>query len=129
MNRSNHDPHPVRAHEHDPHRAEASQFEELMQEVMGNADRFGHCQHVQLTWLAVRRYGTAAAMDGKRPGQDRMGRARPRALPLATRSWVRFPGAERIGSEQVRLRLASALGLLDDEGALLHAPVVGLSSG
>ncbi|NUR95578.1 MAG: hypothetical protein HOV67_09995 [Kribbellaceae bacterium] len=34
-----------------------------MGEVMSTADRFGHREHVQLTWLAVRRCGTAGAVD------------------------------------------------------------------
>ncbi|MCK9903182.1 hypothetical protein MXD63_24360 [Frankia sp. Cpl3] len=29
---------------------------------MATAEWFGHRQHVHLTWLAVRRYGTAAAV-------------------------------------------------------------------
>ncbi|MGW1195445.1 hypothetical protein ACWD4B_06235 [Streptomyces sp. NPDC002536] len=40
-----------------------TEFTELMHEAMTGADRFGHCQHVRLTWLAVRTYGTAAAVD------------------------------------------------------------------
>ncbi|MEU2632600.1 hypothetical protein, partial [Kitasatospora sp. NPDC007106] len=43
--------------------AESSPFTQLMDEVMATADRFGHRQHVHLTWLAVRRHGTAAAVD------------------------------------------------------------------
>ena len=38
-------------------------FDELMAEVMTSAERFGHREHVQLTWLAVRRCGTAGAVD------------------------------------------------------------------
>jgi hypothetical protein len=37
-------------------------FDDLMAEVMARTDRFGHRQHVHLTWLAVRRYGTRAAV-------------------------------------------------------------------
>ena len=37
-------------------------FADLMGEVMAGAERFGHRQHVHLTWLAVRRYGTGAAV-------------------------------------------------------------------
>jgi predicted nucleic acid-binding protein len=40
-----------------------STFGELMTEVMSDADRFGHRQHIHLTWLAVRRYGTPAAAE------------------------------------------------------------------
>lgn len=42
---------------------ELSPFAELMAQVMAGAKRFGHRQHVHLTWLAVRRYGTAEAVD------------------------------------------------------------------
>lgn len=35
---------------------------DLIAEVMAQAPRFGHRQHVHLTWLAVRRYGTAEAV-------------------------------------------------------------------
>lgn len=38
-------------------------FQDLMSQVMARSPRFGHRQHVQLTWLAVRRYGTADAID------------------------------------------------------------------
>ena len=37
-------------------------FGELMTEVMAGADRFGHREHVHLTWLAVRQYGLATAI-------------------------------------------------------------------
>jgi hypothetical protein len=40
-----------------------TQFQALMQEVMADTDRFGHRQHVQLTWLAVRRVGADEAVD------------------------------------------------------------------
>lgn len=38
-------------------------FSDLLAEVMVGAERFGHRQHVHLTWLAVRRFGTDAAVD------------------------------------------------------------------
>jgi hypothetical protein len=41
---------------------QSSPFPELMRQVMLTAERFGHRQHVHLTWLAVRGYGTAAAV-------------------------------------------------------------------
>ena len=44
-----------------PH--QAAGFDALMTEVLaGSGGRFGHRQHVQLTWLAVRRYGMPAAI-------------------------------------------------------------------
>lgn len=62
MSRIDHHQHLANAH--DPHQpvAATSPFQELMREVMASADRFGHRQHVHLTWLAVCRYGTAAAV-------------------------------------------------------------------
>ena len=45
----------------DSPRGPATPFSDLMGEVMATAERFGHRQHVHLTWLAVRRYGTEAA--------------------------------------------------------------------
>ena len=44
-----------------PHTGSAAIFDALMAEVMAGATRFGHREHVHLTWLAVRRYGTTAA--------------------------------------------------------------------
>ncbi|MFB7910998.1 hypothetical protein ACFC1T_31635 [Kitasatospora sp. NPDC056076] len=38
-------------------------FDELLRDAMVGAERFGHPQHVRLTWLAVRRHGAAAALD------------------------------------------------------------------
>jgi hypothetical protein len=36
---------------------DAERFDELMSQVMSHSAHFGHRQHVQLSWLAVRRYG------------------------------------------------------------------------
>jgi len=41
---------------------EPTPFADLLGEAMAGADRFGHRQHVHLTWLAVRRYGNDAAV-------------------------------------------------------------------
>jgi len=38
-------------------------FDELMGEATTGAERFGHREHVRLTWLAVRRLGTAEAIE------------------------------------------------------------------
>ena len=38
-------------------------FDELFAEVTGPAGRFGHREHLHVTWLAVRRLGTAAAVE------------------------------------------------------------------
>ena len=50
---------PARSTDHGP---ADDAFDTLMAEVMADADRFGHRQHIHLTWLAVRRYGTDAAI-------------------------------------------------------------------
>jgi len=36
-------------------------FDELMKQVTADRPRFGHREHVHLSWLAVRRYGTTDA--------------------------------------------------------------------
>jgi len=38
-------------------------FEELMQAATRGVERFGHREHVHLTWLAVRQLGRAGAID------------------------------------------------------------------
>ncbi len=38
-------------------------FEQLYAEVVGDTGRFGHREHVHVTWLAVRRHGTAEAVE------------------------------------------------------------------
>jgi hypothetical protein len=38
-------------------------FEALLADVMSRSERFGHRQHIELTWLAVRAFGVAAATD------------------------------------------------------------------
>jgi hypothetical protein len=37
-------------------------FDAMFGAVMGHAPRFGHRQHIELTWLAVRRYGVTEAI-------------------------------------------------------------------
>lgn len=41
----------------------AHTFDEMFAEVTAAAGRFGHRQHIHLTWLAVRRCGMPAAVD------------------------------------------------------------------
>jgi hypothetical protein len=70
-------------------------FDELMTEVMASADRFGHRQHVHLTWLAVRRYGTTVAIDLVSDGIQ--GVARYEGTPqkynaTVSRAWVELVG-------------------------------------
>lgn len=68
-----------------------SDFDVLMREVMGSADRFGHREHIHLTWLAVRRYGVAAAIDVVSDGIQRTARyaGRPQKYHATmSRAWV-----------------------------------------
>ena len=73
----------------------SSPFPELMAEVMSTAERFGHRQHVHLTWLAVRRYGTAAAIvlvsDGIQ-GVARYAGAPHKYNATVSRAWVELVG-------------------------------------
>jgi hypothetical protein len=68
-----------------------STFDELMREVMATADRFGHREHVRMTWLAVRRCGTAGAVELISDGIQRT--ARYAGVPqkynaTVSRAWV-----------------------------------------
>jgi hypothetical protein len=68
-----------------------TQFDELMDEVMADEERFGHRQHVQLTWLAVRRHGREAAIgivsDGIRRTATYAGRPQ-KYHATVSRAWV-----------------------------------------
>jgi hypothetical protein len=66
-------------------------FDDLMNEVMAGAYRFGHRQHVQLTWLAVRRCGTSEAVDLVSEGIQRTARyagAPQKYHVTMSRAWV-----------------------------------------
>ncbi|HET6989060.1 MAG TPA: hypothetical protein VFI00_20710 [Kribbella sp.] len=68
-----------------------STFDELMHEVMSNAARFGHREHVRLTWLAVRRCGTAGAVELISDGIQRTARyagAPQKYNATVSRAWV-----------------------------------------
>jgi hypothetical protein len=70
-------------------------FEQLMAEVMADADRFGHRQHVHLTWLAVRRLGTEAAIEVVSDGIRRTARyagAPQKYNATVSRAWVELVG-------------------------------------
>ncbi|MEV0587444.1 hypothetical protein [Nonomuraea sp. NPDC050310] len=70
-------------------------FDELMAEVMRGAARFGHREHVHLTWLAVRRCGTEAAVglvsDGIRQTARYAG-APQKYHATMSRAWVELVG-------------------------------------
>ncbi|MER8046947.1 hypothetical protein [Streptomyces sp. NPDC094032] len=70
-------------------------FGVLMREVMAGADRFGHRQHVELAWRAVRAHGTAAAVELVGAGIDRTATAAgaPQKFHVTmTRAWVELVG-------------------------------------
>lgn len=73
----------------------ATRFAALMDEVMADTERFGHRQHVHLTWLAVRRYGTDAAIRLVSAGIQRTARyagAPQKYNVTVSRAWVELVG-------------------------------------
>ena len=78
-------------------------FDELMAEVMAKAPGFGHPQHVELTWLAVRRCGMPAAIALVSEGIRRTARyagAPQKYHATVSRAWVELVAhhvAERPG--------------------------------
>jgi hypothetical protein len=74
---------------------DSARFGELMAEVMATASRFGHREHVHLTWLAVRRFGTAAAIRLVSDGIQRTARyagAPQKYHVTVSRAWVELVG-------------------------------------
>ena len=72
-----------------------ARFAELLTQVMSTAERFGHRQHVHLTWLATRRYGTAEAIGLVSEGIQAI--ARHAGVPqkynaTVSRAWVELIG-------------------------------------
>jgi hypothetical protein len=70
-------------------------FDQLMAEVMATAERFGHREHVHLTWLAIRRHGVPRAIDLVSDGIQRT--ARYTGVPqkynaTVSRAWVELVG-------------------------------------
>ncbi|MDX6276018.1 MAG: hypothetical protein QOJ72_146 [Nocardioidaceae bacterium] len=66
-------------------------FDELMNEVMATAERFGHREHVLLTWLAIQRCGTAEAVELISEGIQRTARyagAPQKYNATVSRAWV-----------------------------------------
>jgi hypothetical protein len=70
-------------------------FDELLREVMSTADRFGHREHVHLTWLAVRRLDESAAIELVSDGIRRTARyagAPQKYHATMSRAWVELVG-------------------------------------
>ena len=79
----------------------AAVFDALMAEVMAGATRFGHREHVHLTWLAVRRSGVAAAVDVVSDGIQRTARyagAPQKYHATVSRAWVELVGHHALAS-------------------------------
>jgi hypothetical protein len=80
---------------HPPHAANAPDFEALLAEVMATTERFGHREHVHLTWPAVRRVGVRAAVGLVSDGIQRTARyagAPQKYHATVTRAWVELVG-------------------------------------
>ncbi len=70
-------------------------FDELMRQVTAGSARFGHRQHVHLTWLAVRRYGSATAITLVSEGIQQTARyagAPQKYHATVSRAWVELVG-------------------------------------
>jgi hypothetical protein len=77
------------------HRPGGGGFDALVAEAMAGADRFGHRQHVHVTWLAVRRYGVPAAVGLVSDGIRRTARyagAPQKYHATVSRAWVELVG-------------------------------------
>lgn len=73
----------------------AAVFDALMAEVMAGAARFGHREHVHLTWLAVQRCGVAEAVGLVSDGIQRTARyagAPQKYHATISRAWVELVG-------------------------------------
>jgi hypothetical protein len=89
-----------RQHGTSPGADSGSFFDELMAEVMATADRFGHREHVHLTWLAVRRFGVPAAVGLVSEGIQRTARyagAPQKYHATISRAWVELVGYHAAG--------------------------------
>lgn len=81
--------------------AGAPVFDELMAEVVAAAGRFGHREHVHLTWLVVRRYPVPIAIrlvsDGIRR-TTRYAGAPQKYHATISRAWVELVGYHATGN-------------------------------
>ena len=81
--------------DHAAEHASQPTFEALMAEVMTTAQRFGHRQHVHLTWLAVRSCGTPKAISLVSEGIQQTARyagAPQKYHATVSRAWVELVG-------------------------------------
>jgi hypothetical protein len=88
-------PHGMSPHGTEPAAGGTSTFDELMTEVMATAERFGHREHIHLTWLAARRCGVPAAVGLVSDGIQRTARyagAPQKYHVTVSRAWVELVG-------------------------------------
>jgi hypothetical protein len=117
MTRSGRRQHFANVHDHDQRLGAASPFQELMQEVMARADRFGHRQHIHLTWLAVCRYGTATAVGLVSEGIQAT--ARYHGVPQKYNATVSRAWVELVGHHAAAVEAHDFDGFADRHPALL----------
>jgi hypothetical protein len=96
---------------------EAELFTQLMREVMATAERFGHRQHIHLTWLAVRRHGTEASVDLISDGIQRT--ARYAGVPQKYNATVSRAWVELVGHHTARSPTTDFDAFADEHPALL----------
>ncbi|HEY2695344.1 MAG TPA: hypothetical protein VGJ45_07740 [Pseudonocardiaceae bacterium] len=79
-----------------------SEFDDLMAAAVGPEHRFGHRQHVRLTWLTVRRHGTERAIelisDGIRQTTRYVGKPQ-KYHATVSRAWVELVGHHAVNDE------------------------------
>ncbi|WP_220793339.1 hypothetical protein [Nocardioides stalactiti] len=72
-----------------------AEFDDLLRHVTADTSGFGHREHVQLTWLAVRRFGLADAIDLVCSGIRRTARyagAPQKYHATMSRAWIELVG-------------------------------------
>jgi hypothetical protein len=96
----------------------AEGFDELMAQVMTDVAHFGHRQHVQLSWLAVHRYGPAEACRLVSAGIQRTARyagAPQKYHATMSRAWIELIAyhVDEHGSDDFGAFVAHNAALLD----------------
>ncbi|WP_433754907.1 hypothetical protein [Nocardia sp. CA-135398] len=97
MTTHNSAPHPGQ----DPSK-ESGPYADLLTEVTADTGRFGHRQHLHLTYLAVRRYGTSRAIELVSDGIQRTARyqgAPQKYHATVSRAWVELVGHHVIDTD------------------------------
>jgi hypothetical protein len=113
---------------------DAAAFDKLMAEVMAAAERFGHREHVHLTWLAVRRFGVPDATRLISDGIQRTARyagAPQKYHATVSRAWVELVGYHLAagGNDNFASFAARHPALLDKRILTRHYTSAALASG